>query len=320
MQAPKSTESGRDMDWPVEYQAVHGTRNSLMAHVENFAWRITLGCLSRLPRPMLNAFGFCFAPLAKVLDRRHANSARAFLRQAFGEDIEPRELERRVTQAYRHLLEVAVTPARCEVRGVRGRQALLSRTEVTLSDEVRKVMEAGGLIVVSGHIGDWEMAASISSAVGFRPFYAISKPPRNRPMSIDAQRQREAREVRLLPRRGAMTFAPKVITGGGTLGMLLDQRARKKPVLAPYFGRLARSDRSAGVLLRRLKSPVVFLAVYRTGDLRWRLDADRVLFPSDIVGKSPEEVAALINVELERQVLEAPDQYFWLHDRYRKLP
>jgi KDO2-lipid IV(A) lauroyltransferase len=124
--------------------------------------------------------------------------------------------------------------------------------------------------------------------------------------------------MRLLPRRGAMEFAPAVVRGGGTLAMLLDQRARIKPVLAPFFGRESKCDRSASVLLRRLRAPLVFAACYRTSDpRRYRLVVPRVVQPEEVAGKSAEEVAALVNAELEKLILAAPEQYFWLHDRWR---
>jgi lauroyl/myristoyl acyltransferase len=132
------------------------------------------------------------------------------------------------------------------------------------------------------------------------------------------QHSREARGLRVLPRRGAMQHAPTIIKAGGTLAMLLDQRARTRPVFAPFFGRLARCDRSAGVLLRRLRAPAVIGACYMEGPWRWRVHFHDVLHPRDLAGKSPEEIATTINTVLERLIRAAPEQYFWLHDRYRE--
>ena len=123
--------------------------------------------------------------------------------------------------------------------------------------------------------------------------------------------------MRLLPRRGAMASAPAVVQGGGRLAMLLDQRARKNPLMVPFFGRLARCDRSAAVLLKRLRCPIVFLAVYRTGDLQWRMQGDSVMHPHEMQGLSNEDITLRVNQALERLIMNEPDQQFWLHDRYR---
>jgi lauroyl/myristoyl acyltransferase len=45
----------------------------------------------------------------------------------------------------------------------------------------------------------------------------------------------------------------------------------------------------------------------------------RVLWPADLAGLDPEAVAALLNVEFEKLIRRAPEQYFWLHDRYRGI-
>ncbi len=115
-----------------------------------------------------------------------------------------------------------------------------------------------------------------------------------------------------------MKDAPAVVRAGGTLGLILDQRARTRPILAPFFGRPARCDRSAAVLLKRLRAPIVFAACYKTGvPWRWRLVAPEVLWPEDLAGKSVEEITGAVNRGLEKLILAAPEQYFWLHDRYR---
>ena len=75
------------------------------------------------------------------------------------------------------------------------------------------------------------------------------------------------------------------------------------------------------VLVRRLKRPVVFGACYRTArPFHYRAVIDAVLTPEELSKSSPEAIATAINREMERQIRAAPEQYFWLHDRYRKGP
>ena len=312
-----------DEVWPVDRQVVRGTQNGLFAKVQYAVYRLAMGFFTRMPKSALNGFGRIFGMLGKRLDHKHAEAARGYLRQALnghaGMELSDRAIERRVNVAYEHLFRVAVDAGRFDRRhGAEcSAERLLEFVDVDVTPEAREAI-GKGCIVVSGHIGDWEMCARIASAVGFRPLYAISKPPSNYPLSVEFQRLRESWGMRLLPRRGAMQFAPKVIQGKATLGMLLDQRARKRPVMVPFFGREARCDRSAGVLLRRLRCPVVFIAAFKQPeDLRWRFYAGKVIHPEDVAGKSPEQVAGMVNTELEALILQHPEQNFWLHDRYR---
>ena len=102
---------------------------------------------------------------------------------------------------------------------------------------------------------------------------------------------------------------------------MLDQRAHGKTVIAPFFGRPAHCERAVAVLLRRLRMPVVFVACYRTATpFRYRAEFTSVIRPEQFAHASPEVIAAAVNRELERLIRAAPEQYFWLHDRYRNAP
>jgi KDO2-lipid IV(A) lauroyltransferase len=194
--------------------------------------------------------------------------------------------------------------------------------ELEVSDAARAALASGaGCILITAHVGNWEAAGAPLQALGLQPLYAVFKAPKNDPLSRWMQRTREAQGARMLPRAGAMKGLPAVLRAGGSVMMLLDQRARKKPVIAPFFGRPAACDRSAGVLLRRLAAPLVFFGCYTTSDpRRFRLALGTVLGPDDLAGLDAEGVAARLNRELESLILERPDQYFWLHDRYKGAP
>lgn len=306
---------GLRQDWPVPRQEVLGERDGPLARLEARAAIGALTVLDALPVGLRTRAIGTLARFAKLVDRGHTRAAREFLRAAFT-DIDESELEARVLVAWKHFLSVVIASEAFD-RHV-DVERILDHVTVDLSPPVRDLFASRqGRIVVSGHIGDWESGVAVLPWIGCDPCYVISKPPRNRPLSVHVQRTREARGVRLLPRRGAMQHVPAVVKAGGTLCMLLDQRARKRPVFAPFFGRLARCDRSAGVLLRRLRVPVVIGACWVDGPWRWRLAFHEMLEPRDLAGRSPEEIATWVNGALERLIRAVPDQYLWLHDRYR---
>jgi lauroyl/myristoyl acyltransferase len=307
--------AGLRTDWPVPRQPVHGTRDGLGARLEYWAARGALSGIEALPRPVREGLIGTLARLARRIDRSRSDAARDFLRTALG-DLDSSVLEAHVLEAWRHFLRVALISEGLE-RHV-DIQDIREHFTLDIAPEILELFASRrGCIAVTGHIGDWETGSAILPWLGCDPLYAISKPPRNLPLSVHVQRTREARGIRLLPRRGAMQHAAAVIRSGGTLAMVLDQRARTRPVFAPFFGRMARCDRSAGVLLRRLRAPVVIGACWIEGPWRWHARAHDLIEPKDIAGMSPEEIATRINACFERLILARPDQYFWLHDRYR---
>ena len=103
--------------------------------------------------------------------------------------------------------------------------------------------------------------------------------------------------------------------------MVLDQRARMRPILAPFFGRPARCDRSAGVLMKRLRAPVLVIACTLTDDpYLYRIEFYDCLWPDELKAKGPVDIATRVNQAFERMILDYPDQYFWLHDRFKDTP
>jgi KDO2-lipid IV(A) lauroyltransferase len=306
--------------WPVPWEGVAGDRGGLMAQLEYAAFRGALWSGSRLPAAGQRALAGAIARLAKLVDARHTNAARGFIAQALGPRATGDERERLVLAAWRHLIELTLEDARFNDR-VLGPQ-LLSHFEVVMPDDVKRAlaMKRGGL-VITPHVGMWEALPAVCAALGFAPAYVVSRPPRNRPLSRFAQATREARGYRLVHRHGAVAAITQVVAAGGWVGLMLDQRARGKTVLAPFFGRLAHCERGVAVLARRLRVPVVSAACYRTErPFHYRAEFPRVMWPEELARMDPEAIATEINRELERMILARPEQYFWLHDRYRKAP
>jgi len=225
-----------------------------------------------------------------------------------------------VLGAYRHLFTLAAREARFNRRVLP--EALLSHFRIDMCTDVRRVLQnRTGALLVGGHVGDWEALLALLPRLGFDPFYAVARPLRNRPLSRMIQRARESRGIRLLHKRGAVRAMTRVVRAGGYVGMLIDQRAVKKTVLAPFFGRLVRCERTIPVLARRLGVPIVMGACYMT-DRPYHYEAcfPAVIWPEELEGKSHEAILTRLHRELEQMILAHPEQYLWLHDRYRNAP
>ncbi|HUR28517.1 MAG TPA: lysophospholipid acyltransferase family protein, partial [Planctomycetota bacterium] len=280
----------------------------------------TLWLLGALPVGAQAAFATLTARAARRLDRRHSDAAREFLTQAFGAKLSAEERERRVLDTWKFFFTMLARTGRLDREVQRG--GFDAHFERVYGPGVEEALaKRRGLIVVTPHLGDFEAGAFAMPRLGFSPVYVVSRPPRNRYLSITAQRQRDARGFRLLHRHGAMEDVSKILQAGGTLVMMLDQRARKRTVVAPFFGRPAHCERAPGILMRRLAVPVL-VGWVEALERPWhyRVHMQRVFEPQEFARSSPEEVATALNRAMEEMILSAPGQYFWLHDRYRKAP
>lgn len=314
-----------DLDWPVEVPPFRDERFRTLWHrVQYLALRGAQGGALGLPRPLRSAVVNTLAALGRVFDRRHTEAARTFISAAFPE-YTAAELNAVAKEAWRHLMRVALVSEGISKHVMGGR--LGDHYDVYMDPAVRELLSRRqAVILITGHVGHWEASCPGITTIGFRPVYAIGKAPRNDYVAQHIQRMREGQGMRLISRKGAMQTVPQAMRGGSHVGMLLDHRPRQKPLIAPFFGRPAGCDRSAGVLIRRVKAPLVFYGCYGAAgtdplrDWRFELRFARVIHPEELRGLDPVEVATRVNRELEALIRYRPKEVFWLHDRFRDAP
>ena len=311
--------------WPVESPPFRDERfRSLWHRFLYLSMRAAQRSVYLMPGFLQRAVIGSLAFAGRIFDRRHTEAARGYIQTALPKASEA-EVQGLIKKAWRHLLRMAVVSegASAAMMGKR----LGDHFDVYMAPEAEELLaKKSPAIYVSAHVGYWEASTPGLIGLGAPAAYAIGKAPRNDFVAQHIQRMRESQGMRLIPRAGAMSVVPSALREGGAVGMLLDHRPRQKPVIAPFFGRPAACDRSVGVLLRRVKVPLVFYGGYgiKGSDLLedWRLELrfPRVIMPDELKGLTPEEIAAMINRELEGLILYRPDEVFWLHDRFKGAP
>lgn len=111
----------------------------------------------------------------------------------------------------------------------------------------------------------------------------------------------------------------KYLRGGGVLWYAPDQDyQRGDNVFAPFFGIAASSTTSTHQLARLGRARVMITRVRRNRDDHYEIEVlDR---PGDIAGLPPEEAARRINLAIEELVHDCPEQYLWIHRRFKTRP
>jgi len=173
-------------------------------------------------------------------------------------------------------------------------------------------------LMFSAHLGNWELAAvgarryGLDSAVLFRM-------PNNRFIADFIEETRADLMSQLVPAGSeAALFMAGVIERGGHLGMLVDQH-RKPGVRVQFFGRPCWANPTLARLARHYDCPVHGARVVRLPKNRFRIELTRALnLPRDAEGKI--EIAGAtqaITSVTEGWVREHPEQWLWLHRRWR---
>ncbi|MDP6539098.1 MAG: lysophospholipid acyltransferase family protein [Planctomycetota bacterium] len=297
-----------------------GKRNTPLAWGEYLAVRAILGGAALLPDRVRAALVEALARAGRRLDGERSRIAREFQAQALGPAPSGAVERERVLDAWRHFFRLSLNTAAFERRV--GVDTIADHLTVTPCEGLDAALAGGrGGILITPHVGDWEAACAAYPSVGLRPFHAISRPPRNRPLSAHLLALRERRGVGIVPRREGIARVATLLSQGAWVGMMLDQRPGGRSVTAPFFGRPATCERTPAVLARRVGVPLLFSACYQTErPFHYELVFSRLVSPEELAGLSAEQVCALVNAEMEALILARPEQYLWLHDRYRGAP
>ncbi|HEY1785341.1 MAG TPA: lipid A biosynthesis acyltransferase [Pirellulales bacterium] len=193
---------------------------------------------------------------------------------------------------------------------------------------VRKDLLVGMLIddrptmFVCGHFGNFELSGYVLALLGF-PSSTIARPLDNRHLDGFLKRWRESHGQFIIPKNGSSPQVAALLAEGGTLTLLADQHAGDKGCWVDFFGRPASTHKAVALLALTSETPMAVCFCQR-GDrpLRYRLGADRTLDPRAIPAElaSVPALTAWYTDQLEEIIRRAPEQYWWVHRRWKGSP
>ncbi|MCZ6494068.1 MAG: lysophospholipid acyltransferase family protein [Planctomycetota bacterium] len=178
------------------------------------------------------------------------------------------------------------------------------------------------LIFLTGHFGNWELLGYTLAVIGY-PLYALARPLDNPLLNRWVMDIREARGMRIITKWGATPILQGVLESGGRVAFIADQNAGDQGLFVPFFGRLASSYKSIGLLAMRYRVPIVAGFARRLdGRFKYELTCADVISPQDWVDQ-PDPlfyITARYNRAMEQMIRSAPDQYLWVHRRWKSRP
>ncbi|HEY0994365.1 MAG TPA: lysophospholipid acyltransferase family protein [Gemmatimonadaceae bacterium] len=283
-----------------EYLALRGAVGALGALGIRRAGRVgaTLGALGHHP------FGIRRA----VVERQVAESFPEWPRE---------QVERVALESYRSLGTTSIEAAVLGRLGPADVLAMFSGAEGWELIE-RPAREGRGVLLVTGHLGNWELGGAYMAARGV-PIDAIARHMENPLVDGYLTRTRQRLGMRVVHDEAAVRQVPRAIRGGRSVAMLVDQGAvGLASTWVPFFGRDAKTPRGPAVFALRLDAPVVFGCALREPDGRYRMHLESVEVPR--TGDRDADVDRIVagyTATLERWVRRAPGQYFWQHRRWK---
>ena len=226
-------------------------------------------------------------------------------------------IEQTTRAAYAHLGREAIATIRL---GRATREQVLDRTTVIGLAELQAALAEGkGVVVASGHIGNHELGAAALAARGIPLDIVVQQ--QNNPLFDEALNDARRRlGLRIIDRFQAQRLAIKALRSGRAVAFAADQNAGRTGVFVPFFGKLASTHRGAALFAVKMGAPLFLGTSVRKGETYEvtleRVDVDRNGALDDVVYN----LTAAFTQRLEEVVRAAPEQYLWLHRRWKTRP
>jgi KDO2-lipid IV(A) lauroyltransferase len=256
-----------------------------------------------------------------LLARRRRRLALENLRLAFGAEKTPAEIRaiaRRSVQSF--FMTCFETVWFAEHRG-RSAEAELPADQFELGRRfIGDIYEkAGGIIFVTPHLGNWEVFLRLGQLAEI-PLVIVARPLDNPLLEGLVARSRAATGQRIVYKKNAMFSMEEALRRGTCVGVLADQSTRGIPV--PFFGRPAYTTVIPALLARKYNRPIVVTACLRRDDgVGFRGLISEPIWPDPKAGEAAEiqRLTEAMNGWMETFIREQPDQWLWMHDRWKRV-
>jgi KDO2-lipid IV(A) lauroyltransferase len=186
---------------------------------------------------------------------------------------------------------------------------------------VQAALDAGkGVLVATAHFGSWELFGEVISRRGIK-LHAVVRPLRGA-LNEGIVESRRQSGMGFIPTRGAILASVKALRRGEMVAMLIDQvLPAERGVFVPFFGRPACTTPALSMAAMRTGAPVFVAMAAREGDhLRMFLEGP---IPVPHTGDRRRDLVdhtAKVTAALERYIRRYPDQWLWLHRRWKVQP
>ncbi len=192
----------------------------------------------------------------------------------------------------------------------------------SLEDEQRwrERMRGGAAIIAASHFGNWELLVQAQGLMG-HPIHIVHRALRNPRLDDLLNRLRSRAGTDVIYKHAAAREILRLLRRGALVGLPIDQHATGATGIAvPFFGRPAATTPGPARLAQLTRAPLQVGALVRRGE---STQHDILMCPPidpPPPGKDPAALAetmARLNRDLEEVVRAHPEQWLWVHRRWR---
>ena len=267
--------------------------------------------------------GFVFHVLPKKMTRYKI--ARENIQRAFGDKYSDKEVDRIIFRMWQHLFrlvtEVVQFPRR--LHGDDIHDALVYENK---EPAVRALTSGRPVILLSGHFGNWEMSIAAFGIFGFK-MAVVARALDNPYLDKWFRDFRESTGHGMIDKRGGSTKMNQLLCESKHLALLADQDAGQRGMFVDFFGHPASTFKSIALMAMEHDAIIVVGYSIRLPDqshnnwVKFEMGCAGAVDPREATSNDPvAEITQKFTSALEDAVARAPEQYFWVHRRWKTVP
>jgi len=274
--------------------------------------------LRRVPWEPALAWGTATGTLAYHLSARYRNVADKNLKIAYGDTLTERQRQDLIKRVFQHFTRAMLVE-------------FLKGSDMTLEEMSRRVKldslepletaeaRGKGVIIVAAHLGNWEWSAKYLALSG-HPLMLIARQSEDEKFNALTDRIRGSDGNTIHPRGDSPRPLLKTLRENGRIAIVPDQKS--EDVFVPFFGKLAGTVAGPAVLALKTGATLLPLFCPRQPDGTYKMIFYPPIIPESTGNRDADvlRIMTQLTAIVEDIIRQYPDQWLWLHDRWRVPP
>lgn len=181
--------------------------------------------------------------------------------------------------------------------------------------------EKKGGIIITAHIGNWELGAAVLSLLG-HPVVGVALPHKERPVNDLFDKQRERWGISIIPTNGALRRCLEALKEGKLVALVADRDFTQSGVAMDFLGKKTLIPKGAGVFCVKTGAPIIPIFFIRNADDSFTLEVEEPIYPpavqEDVVSEELlHSIVQKYTAVIEQKIRQYPTQWlmfreFWI--------
>ncbi|MBW1841897.1 MAG: lysophospholipid acyltransferase family protein [Deltaproteobacteria bacterium] len=181
--------------------------------------------------------------------------------------------------------------------------------------------EGRGVLALTAHFGNWELLSVAGARLGY-PLAVLYRPLDFKPLDRFFVKLRSRFGGKMIPQKRALREILRILNRGEIMVLLMDQNVDwYEGVFVDFMGRRACTNKGLALIALKSKAPVVPVFVVRRGErFTAKILPEIPLIKTGDKTKDVEENTARYNAAIASFLYQYPEQWFWVHQRWKTRP